>query len=98
VGSVLPATIDAAAMGGRVVLFGMNGTARPQVPQVAIVQKGLNILGSYISNFTFPAAIRLIENGLDVGSLVTDVVPLAEAPAAIERLRSGAGLKYIVTP
>ena len=51
------------AMGARVVIFGMNGNARPPVHQVEIVEKGLSILGSYISNFTFPAAIRLVESG-----------------------------------
>src|SRR4029077_5483071 len=57
VGSVLPQAIEAAAMGARVVIFGMNGNARPAVHQIEIVEKGLAILGSYISNFTFPAAI-----------------------------------------
>jgi threonine dehydrogenase-like Zn-dependent dehydrogenase len=50
VGSVLPQAIEAAGMGGRVVVFGMNGNARPPVHQIDIVQKGLSILGSYISN------------------------------------------------
>ena len=63
VGSVLPQAIEAAGMGARVVIFGMNGNARPPVHQVEIVEKGLAILGSYISNFTFPAAIRLVESG-----------------------------------
>src|SRR5205809_412406 len=34
VGSVLPQAIEAAAMGARVVVFGMNGNARPAVHQV----------------------------------------------------------------
>ena len=59
-------------MGARVVVFGMNGNARPPVHQVEIVEKGLSILGSYISNFTFPAAIRLVESGqLDLAPMIS---------------------------
>jgi 2-desacetyl-2-hydroxyethyl bacteriochlorophyllide A dehydrogenase len=99
VGSLLPEAIDAAALGGRVILFGMNGNARPQVHQVEIVEKGLSILGSFISNYTFPAAIRMIEAGMvDLAPLITEVLPLADTRLAIDRLRSGQGVKFVVTP
>jgi threonine dehydrogenase-like Zn-dependent dehydrogenase len=99
VGNVLPDAIDAAAMSGRIVVFGMNGTARPPVHQIDITAKGLTILGSYISNFTFPAAIRLIESGqLALQPLVSAVVPLSDTLDGLARLRSGAAVKVIVTP
>jgi threonine dehydrogenase-like Zn-dependent dehydrogenase len=99
VGSVLPDAIEAAAMAGRIVLFGMNGNARPPVHQVEIVEKGLSILGSYISNFTFPAAIRLIESGrLNVAPMISAVLPLSEIEDGLARLRSGAAVKVVLTP
>jgi threonine dehydrogenase-like Zn-dependent dehydrogenase len=99
VGSVLPEAIDAAAMGGRVVLFGMNVNARPAVRQVEITEKGLTVLGSYITSFTFPQAIRLIESGtLRLDPIVTEVLPLERAAEAIERLRSGEATKVVLTP
>ena len=99
VGSVLPQAIEAAAMGARVVVFGMNGNARPPVHQVEIVEKGLSILGSYISNFTFPAAIRLVESGqLNLAPMITAVVPLDETLAGIGRLRSGEAVKIVIKP
>jgi threonine dehydrogenase-like Zn-dependent dehydrogenase len=99
VGSVLPHAIEAAAMGARVVVFGMNGNARPPVHQVEIVEKGLSILGSYISNFTFPAAIRLVESGqLNLGPMITAVVPLEDTVAGIARLRSGEAVKIVIKP
>jgi len=99
VGSVLPQAIEAAAMGARVVLFGMNGNARPEVHQVEIVEKGLAILGSYISNFTFPAAIRLVESGqLNLAPMITATIPLAETVAGIARLRSGEAVKIVINP
>ncbi len=99
VGSVLGSAIEAAAMGGRVVLFGMNGAARPPIHQVEITEKGLSILGSYISNFTFPAAIRLVEGGtLNLAPIVSAVLPLADVVDGIARLRSGEATKVVITP
>jgi threonine dehydrogenase-like Zn-dependent dehydrogenase len=99
VGSVLPQAIEAAAMGARVVIFGMNGNARPAVHQVEIVEKGLAILGSYISNFTFPAAIRLVESGqLNLAPMITATIPLDETVAGIGRIRSGEAVKIVIKP
>ena len=99
VGSVLPQAIDAAAMGARVVIFGMNGNARPPVHQIEIVEKGLSILGSYISNFTFPAAIRLVESGqLDLAPMITATLPLEDTLDGIARLRSGEAVKIVIKP
>ncbi len=99
VGSVLPDAIEAAGMGGRIVMFGMNGNARPPVHQVEIVEKGLTILGSYISNFTFPAAIRLVESGaLDLAPMITATIPLEDTVAGIARIRSGEAVKIVITP
>jgi len=99
VGSVLPQAIEAAGMGARIVVFGMNGNARPAVHQVEIVEKGLAIFGSYISNFTFPAAIRLVESGeLDLGPMITATIPVEETLAGIARLRSGEAVKIVITP
>jgi threonine dehydrogenase-like Zn-dependent dehydrogenase len=99
VGSVLPDAIEAAAMGARVIVFGMNGTARPPVHQVEIVEKGLAIFGSYISNFTFPAAIRLVESGqLNLTPMITATIPLEETVAGIARIRAGEAVKILITP
>lgn len=98
VGAVLPDAIEAAAMGGRVVLFGMNQNARRPVHQVEITEKGLTVMGTYITNFTFPPAIRLIESGLDLRPLLSDVLPLDQVGRGIERIRSGEAVKVVITP
>ena len=86
-------------MGGRIIVFGMNGAARPPIHQVEITEKGLSILGSYISNFTFPAAIRLVESGtLNLAPIVSAVLPLSEVLDGVARLRSGQATKIIITP
>ena len=99
VGSVLPGAIEAAAMGARIVIFGMNGNARPPVHQVEIVEKGVSILGSYISNFTFPAAIRLVESGqLNLAPMISAPIALEETVAGIARIRSGEAVKIVIKP
>ncbi len=99
VGSVLPEALDAAAMSARIVVFGMNVNARPAVHQVEITEKGVTIFGSYITAFTFPQAIRLLESGsLNVEPLVAAVLPLERVADAIAMLKSGAATKVVVTP
>jgi threonine dehydrogenase-like Zn-dependent dehydrogenase len=99
VGAVLPQAIEAAGMGARVIMFGMNGNARPAVHQVEIVEKGLSIFGSYISNFTFPAAIRLVESGqLDLQPMITATIGIDDTLEGIARLRSGEAVKIVIRP
>lgn len=98
VGSVLPDAIEAAGMGGRVVLFGMNANARRPVHQVEITEKGLTVMGTYITNFTFPPAIRLVESGLRLSPLLSAVLPLDEVVTGIELIRSGEAVKVVITP
>lgn len=98
VGSQFAAAIAAAAMGGRVALFGMNQNARPAIHQVEITEKGLSIFGTYITNFTFPAAIRLIESGLDLRPLLSAVLPLERLADGIAGIRSGTAVKVVITP
>ena len=63
VGSQLATAVEHAALGGRIVLFGMNQTARPPIHQYTITERSLSVLGSYVTAFTFPTAIRLVEGG-----------------------------------
>ncbi len=71
----------------------------PEVHQVEIVEKGLAILGSYISNFTFPAAIRLVESGrLNLAPMITATIPLEDTVAGIARIRSGEAVKIVIKP
>ena len=99
VGSQLATAIEHAALGGRIVLFGMNQTARPAIQQYTITERSLSVLGSYITTFTFPAAIRLVEIGaLPLDPIVSHVLPLERVSEGVELLRSGAATKVVITP
>lgn len=99
VGTVLPEAIDVAGQGGKIILFGMNDDARPSVPHVEIIRKGLTITSSFITDFTFPPAVRLVESGiLPLGEILTGVLPLDETPVAFDRLRAREAGKLVIKP
>lgn len=99
VGSVLAGCIDIAAQSGRLVIFGMNSNARPPIHQVEITEKGLTIFGSYITDFTFPPAIRFVESNLvDLSPMISAVLSLDQTPDGIALLRGGTATKVVIKP
>ena len=91
--------IEHAALGGRIVLFGMNQTARPPIHQYTITDRSLSVLGAYVTAFTFPTAIRLVEGGsLPLDPIVTHVLPLDRVSEGLDLLRSGDATKVVITP
>jgi 2-desacetyl-2-hydroxyethyl bacteriochlorophyllide A dehydrogenase len=99
VGSQFGTAVEHAALGGRIVLFGQNQTARPPIHQYTITERSLTVLGSYVTAFTFPAAIRLVETGaLNLEPIVTNVLPLDRLAEGLDLLRSGEATKVVITP
>jgi threonine dehydrogenase-like Zn-dependent dehydrogenase len=97
VGTQLPAALELARKGGRIVLFGANARARAEIAQERITRDELTILGSFVGQDVFPDAIRLLEQGvIDLRPLVTHRVSLEELPAAVEELRAGRAVKVEV--
>jgi threonine dehydrogenase-like Zn-dependent dehydrogenase len=97
VGSLVAAALPEVTTGGRIVLIGMNSTARAEVAQNEITQRGLSVLGSYITNFTFPTAIRILERGIpDLSPIVTHRLGLDDVNLALELLRTGEALKVVI--
>lgn len=98
VGTRFAEAIEHAALGGRIVLFGQNATVRPPIHQYTITERSLTVYGSYITAYTFPTAIRLVEQGvLPLGPIVTHVLPLERLPEGLGLLRSGAATKVVIT-
>ncbi len=99
VGSVLGPAIETVATGGRIVLFGMDDQACTPVRQVEITRRSLTIVGTYITRFTFPKAVRLLERGaLNLEPLITAVLPLDRTAEGIDRIRSGEATKIVIMP
>jgi len=99
VGTQFGTAVELAALGGRIVLFGQNANVRPPVHQYTITSKSLTVMGTYITNFTFPPAIRMVEQGiLNLAPIVTHVLPLDELPRGLDLLRSGEATKVVIQP
>ena len=99
VGSLFGTAIEHAALGARIVLFGQNANALPAIKQYTITERSLNVYGSYITTYTFPTAIRLVEQGaLPLAAIVSRVIGLGDVNEGLALLRSGEATKVVVTP
>jgi len=97
--SQLGVAVDLAAIAGRVLLFGVDQKATASFRQFDVNFKELRILGTSLASGTFPAAVGLLESGvLDIGSLITDAIPLSDIHQGIDRLSRGEAIKVIVRP
>ncbi len=99
VGSLLPVALELVRRGGKVLLFGMNQAAAPQVAQYYITRHELVVLGTYIAKHTFPPAVRVLESGaIDTSALVTHRVKVSTILEGFEAMRLGEAVKVVVTP
>jgi threonine dehydrogenase-like Zn-dependent dehydrogenase len=98
-GSQAVTGIELVRKGGRVVLFGVNAKARAELAQSRITQKEIDVIGTWLANATFPEAVRIVEQeAIDVGCLVTDVLPLDKVHEGIGKLAKGQAVKIVVHP
>lgn len=98
-GSQMPMAVQISACCGHIVLFGVNKKAVTTLPQFEITTKEITVHGTWLANATFPAAIKLLEEGkLPIRDLVTDVMPLADVKQGIEKLAQGKAIKVIIKP
>ncbi|MDQ4030154.1 MAG: alcohol dehydrogenase catalytic domain-containing protein [Actinomycetota bacterium] len=96
VGSQLPAALERVERGGRILLFGVDSRARAEIAQERITRDELTIIGSFVGQDVFPAAVSLLESGLDLAPLVSHRIGLDELPAALDDLRAGRAVKVEV--
>jgi 2-desacetyl-2-hydroxyethyl bacteriochlorophyllide A dehydrogenase len=97
VGSQIEAAISISASGARIVLFGMNSKSKAEISQYVITEKELSIMGSFVGQYNFPAAVKILESGrIDLSPIISDVVGLGDLVANLAKLQSGQGVKTIV--
>jgi L-iditol 2-dehydrogenase len=93
------ACLESARRGGRYVQVGLAG--RPvSLPLDEIVYRELTITsGNASTPPSWRRALQLIEQrSVDLGTLVSDVVPLAEWERAIAATRAANGIKFVLDP
>lgn len=86
--------------GGRVVFQGLfAGQPLPDFDLDQIVINDLQVSGALGSPNIWPDVIRLIESGrVNPAAIVSDEYPLAQFGAALEKARSGKGIKVLLRP
>jgi L-iditol 2-dehydrogenase len=87
--------------GGRIVWMG--NTMQDHVPMsvLEILDKEIDLLGTFRYANVYPQAIRLIETGLvEVGSMITHTFPLEQVSTALEMAytRSDGSIKVVIKP
>ena len=99
VGNQFGTAVAVAARGGQITLFGMNEHANPSVKQFDITRNELSIYGTFVSPYTFPRAIQILESGIINPSVLnTMTLPIAEMQTGIDAARAGEAVKVVVTP
>jgi threonine dehydrogenase-like Zn-dependent dehydrogenase len=99
VGCLMTDAISCVRRGGRVLLFGMNSTACCSCTQYDITRREISVIGSFISNHSMPAVIRLLRTGrMPLDKLITHRVKLDKILDGMEVMRSGEAIEVIVTP
>ena len=98
-GSALATAIDLVRKAGKVVAFGLNLTAVAQFQQFQVTGKELDVLGAWLANATFPAAVKILESRtLDIDGLISHRIPLDDIHRGLDLLSNREALKIVVNP
>jgi L-iditol 2-dehydrogenase len=94
--------MEMAAPRGRVLFFGglPKGTTHIEFPSNVLHYQEVAVLGSYASRWRdqVQALDMLARNEGNVRAIVSETIPLEDAPGAFERIRRGEVLKVVVRP
>jgi threonine dehydrogenase-like Zn-dependent dehydrogenase len=99
VGPLLPLAIELAGPGGRVLQFGHDELARPQIQVAEIVRKEVTIFGGFIGKFSFHKLPSIIESGiLPLDKIVSHRLALEKVHDGLRLLHQGKAIKVILQP
>lgn len=99
VGRMIQTAVDCVRPKGKVVLFGMDESVRPEVNEFKIVRNEITLMGSFIGLNTLPATVALMESGLiDLSPLVTHRLALKDFNVGLQAMRDGSAMEVILYP
>ncbi len=99
VGQFLMTAINMVRTGGKVLMFGHDETASPNIKLGEIVKKEVEIHGCFLGKYYYEKAARIIEsNILPLDEIATHTLPLSRYEEGLELLRNGQALKVVIYP
>lgn len=98
-GPVLAQAIDGMKCGGRILVFGQDGTQRSSIRPADINIKELTITATLSTLHSFPPAIELLQDpALQLDRLITHELPLDEIETGIALMRAREAVKIVLYP
>ena len=99
VGQLLQTAIDVVRPSGKVIMFGHDETATPNIRLADIVRKEVSIYGGFLGKYYFEKTGHIIESGiLPLEEIVSHTFPLSEYQKGLDLLRAGKALKVVIYP
>lgn len=97
VGTLVDDAISCCAVGGQVILFGLDNTAKEEISAYDVSHRELQILGSYVTKDSFSRAVRLIEEGVvKFNEIITHVFDLSEIHKGFEAIQNKEAIKVVI--
>ena len=99
VGPLINQTLKLVKAGGKVLQFGHDELARPEIQVAEIVRKEITIHGAFIGKFALEKVARIIESGvMPLDKIVSHQLPLSKVHEGLDLLRQGKAIKIILHP
>jgi len=101
VGTLFSTALRLVRSGGTIILFGLAKDFKGEgvISQTDIMLREITIKGSYISDYSFPAALRVLKQGaLKIEELISHRLEMTKINDGIELLRKGNAVKVILYP
>jgi len=99
VGAEIATAILAVRSEGKVLQFGHDETARPEIPVGELLRKEVEMHGGFLGKYYYEKTARIIESGiLPLNEISTHTFPLSKYQEALDLLKRGEGIKVIIYP
>jgi len=99
VGTELMTAIELVRCNGKILLFGHDETATPQIKLANIVKKEIEIYGGFLGKYYYEKTAKIIEsNILPLGEIISHTFPLSKYQEALDLLYRREGLKVVIVP
>jgi threonine dehydrogenase-like Zn-dependent dehydrogenase len=99
VGAEIVTAIKVVRCEGKVLQFGHDETANPEIPIAELLKKEIVLFGGFLGKYYFEKTARIIESEiLPLKEIVTHTFPLSRYQDALDLLNRREGIKVVIYP